>query len=308
MTTEPAAFEVVVVGSGAAGMTAALAAAHRGLDVVVIEKTGRFGGSTARSGGGLWVPGNDVLRRAGVADTPEQARAYLAHVVDGCVSAERQRALLEHGPPMLGFVRAHTPVDFAWVPNYADYYPEAPGGLAKGRSIEPVPLNGRVLGAELANLNPAYAPAPNGITITQADYRWLSLGPRHPRAILASAKILGRAARTRLLRQPMLSLGQALAAGLRAGLLAKQVPVWLDTPMTGLRVTGGRVTGVEATRDGRPALIRAGRGVVLAAGGFERNEQMRRRYQRQPIGTQWTTGAAGNTGDAIAAGEAAGAA
>ena len=106
----------------------------------------------------------------------------------------------------------------------------------------------------------------------------------------------------------MLSLGQALAAGLRAGLLAKQVPVWLDTPMTGLQLTGGRVTGVEVTRDGQPALIGASRGVVLAAGGFERNEQMRRRYQRQPIGTQWTTGAAGNTGDAIAAGEAAGAA
>src|SRR6516225_11520807 len=185
MTTEPAVFEVVVVGSGAAGMTAALAAAHHSLDVVVIEKTGRFGGSTARSGGGVWIPGNEVLRRAGVADSPEQASAYLAHVVDGCVSAERQKALLEHGPAMLGFVRAHTPVDFAWVPDYADYYPEAPGGLAQGRSIEPVPMDGRVLGAELANLNPPYLPAPPGVTITQADYRWLSLGPRHPRAVLA---------------------------------------------------------------------------------------------------------------------------
>jgi 3-oxosteroid 1-dehydrogenase len=303
-----AEFDVVVVGSGAAGMTAALTAAHHGLRVVVIEKTGRFGGSTARSGGGLWLPGNEVLRRAGVRDTPEQARIYLAFVAGGEVTAERQRALLEHGPAMLAFVRASTPVDFAWVPGYADYYPEAPGGLAQGRSIEPVPLNGRVLGTELAHLNPAYAPAPNGITITQADYRWLSLGPRHPRAILASAKILGRAARTRLLRQPMLGLGQALAAGLRAGLLAKQVPVWLDTPMTGLQVADGRVSGVEVTQDGRAALIQASRGVVLAAGGFERNEQMRRRYQRQPIGTQWTTGAAGNTGDAITAGEAAGAA
>jgi len=306
MTTDGAGFDVVVVGSGAAGMTAALTAAHHGLRVVVIEKTDRFGGSTARSGGGLWLPGNEVLRKAGVRDTPEQARAYLAFVAGEDVTAARQRALLEHGPAMLAFVRARTPVDFAWVPGYADYYPEAPGGLAQGRSIEPVPLDGRVLGTELAYLNPPYLPA--RVTITQADYRWLSLGPRHPRAVLATAKVLGRLARTRLLRQRMLSLGQALAAGLRAGLMAKEVPVWLGTPMTGLHMEDGRATGVQVTRDGQPALIRASRGVILAAGGFERNEEMRRRYQRPPVGTQWTTGSAGNTGDAIAAGEAAGAA
>ncbi|HCU96875.1 MAG TPA: 3-oxosteroid 1-dehydrogenase [Actinobacteria bacterium] len=308
MPAEAAGFDVVVVGSGAAGMTAALTAAHHGLSVVVIEKTGKFGGSTARSGGGVWVPGNEVLRKAGVADTPEQARAYLAHVAGDGVEPERQRALLEHGPDMLALVRAGTPLDFAWVPGYADYYPEAPGGLAAGRSIEPVPLGARVLGAELAHLSPPYLPAPAGVTITQADYRWLSLGPRHPRAILASAKVALRMARARLLRQPLLSLGQALAAGLRAGLLAKNVPVWLNTPMTGLQMEEGRVTGVQVTRDGQHALIRAAGGVILAAGGFERNEQMRQRYQRQPIGVDWTTGSAGNTGDAITAGEAAGAA
>jgi 3-oxosteroid 1-dehydrogenase len=308
VTTDQAEFDVVVVGSGAAGMTAALVAAHQGLSAVVLEKTGRFGGSTARSGGGLWVPGNEVLRRAGVADTPEQARAYLAHVADGCVSAERQQALLEHGPAMLSFVRAHAPVDFAWVPGYADYYPEAPGGLAKGRSIEPRPMDGRVLGAELPYLNPPYLPTPPGVTITQADYRWLSLGPRHPRAVLAGVKVAGRMARTRLLRQRLLSMGQALAAGLRAGLQASRVPVWLDTPMTGLHLDAGRVAGVAVARDGEPALILASRGVVLAAGGFERNAAMRRHYQRPPIGTEWTTGSPGNTGDAIMAGETAGAA
>ena len=146
--------DVVVAGSGAAGMTAALTAAHFGLSALVIEKAGSFGGSTARSGGGIWAPGNSVLRAAGVADTPEQARAYLAHVAEG-VPAARREALLEYGPEMLGLVLAKTPVRFAWVPGYADYYPEAPGGLAAGRSIEPVPLDGRrVLGAELARLAP----------------------------------------------------------------------------------------------------------------------------------------------------------
>jgi 3-oxosteroid 1-dehydrogenase len=304
-----AQFDVVVVGSGAAGMTAALTAAQHGLRVVVLEKAPTFGGSTARSGGGIWAPGNAVLRQAGVRDTPDQAQAYLAHVVGDEVSQARQRALLEHGPAMLDLVRASTPVDFAWVPGYADYYPEAPGGLASGRSIEPRPADGRrMLGAELDRLSPPYLPTPPGLTITQANYRWLALGPRHPRAMLASAQVAGRLARSRLLRQRPLSMGQALAAGLRAGLAARDVPVWLDTPMTGLLLEDDRVTGVRVTRYGQPALVAASRGVLLAAGGFERNEEMRQRCQQAPIGTDWTTGAPGNTGDAIAAGETAGAA
>ena len=304
--TTAAEFDVVVVGSGAAGMTAALTAAHHGLSVLVTEKAGTFGGSTARSGGGLWIPGNEVLRRAGVTDTPEQARAYLTHVVAGHATDARQRALLEHGPAMLDLVLRHTPLEFAWVSGYADYYPEAPGGQAAGRSIEPVPLDGRVLGPDLAALSPPYLPAPPGVIITQRDYRWLSLGPRHPRAIAAAARVAGRAARARLLRQRPLSMGQALAAGLRAGLATASVPVWLDTPLTGLSSTDGRVAGVEVTRDGQPAVITARRGVLLAAGGFERNAEMRQQYQRAPVDVAWTTGAAGNTGDAIRAGQAAG--
>ena len=300
MTTEPAEFDVVVAGSGAAGMTAALTAADLGLSVVVVEKAGTFGGSTARSGGGIWAPGNAVLRAAGVTDTPAQARAYLAHVAGADAPAALREAFLEHGPAMLDLVLARTPLRLAWVPGYADYYPEAPGGLASGRSVEPVPMDSRVLGDELARLARPYLPAP--VPITQADYRWLSLGPRHPRAIRAGVRVAARAARGRMTGHRMLSLGQALAAALRAGLLRGGVPVWLDAPMTGLEVRDGRVAGVRVTRDGEPLIVRARRGVLITTGGFERNEEMRRRYQREPADPQWTTGAPGNTGDGIRAG------
>jgi 3-oxosteroid 1-dehydrogenase len=306
-STEDAEFDVIVAGSGAAGMTAALTAARLGLSVVVLEKTAWFGGSTARSGGGIWAPGNAVLRRAGIADTPEQARAYLEHVSGEHVPADLRGALLEHCPEVIDLVLAMTPLRLRWVPGYADYYPEAPGGKAAGRSVEPVPFNASVLGGELAHLNKPYVPVPDGVAVTQADYRWMTLGPRHPRAMLASAKVAGRLARRRVLGQRMLSMGQALAAGLRAGLLAADAPVWLSTPLTGLVTEDGRVTGVRATRDGELAVIRARRGVLIATGGFERNEPMRKQYQQEPIGTEWTTGSLGNTGDGIAAGRELGA-
>jgi 3-oxosteroid 1-dehydrogenase len=165
-----------------------------------------------------------------------------------------------------------------------------------------------MLGEELARLNKPYLPVPEGVAITQADYRWLSLGPRHPRAVLAGVKVAMRLARRRMLGHRMLSLGQALAAGLRAGLLTSDVPVWLNSAMTGLVVENGRVRGIEATRDGTPIMIRARLGVLLACGGFERNAEMRRRYQAEPIGADWTTGAVSNTGDGIVAGQDAGAA
>ncbi|MGI5128126.1 3-oxosteroid 1-dehydrogenase [Pseudonocardia sp. CA-107938] len=297
-------FDVVVVGSGAAGMTAALTAAHHGLTAVVVEKAECFGGSTARSGGGVWVPDNTVLRKAGVRDSPQQAAAYLEHLLGDQIAEPRRAALLRHGPDMLDLVLAKTPLEFAWVPGYADYYPEAPGGVPEGRSIEPRPLDARVLGAELVHLNPPYIATPAGITITQADFRWLNLVTRHPRGVLRAGRVAGRRVLSTVLRRRVLTMGQALAAGLRAGLLAADVPVRLGVPLVDLEVDDDRVVGVRVA-DG---LIRATRGVILASGGFEHNAAMRERYQQAPIGTAWTTGAATNTGDGIEAGQRLGAA
>jgi len=305
MTAEEPVFDFVVAGSGAAGMTAALTAAANGLSVLVIEKTEYFGGSTARSGGGVWVPQNSVLRKAGIADTAEQASAYLGYVASESVPHLRS-AFLRHGPAMLDLVTASTPLGFDWVPNYSDYYPEAPGGRPGGRSIEPKLLDGRVLGRELTSLRPPYLPAPAHITVTQANYRWMSLGTSHPRALTTTARVTGRMIISRLRHRQLLSMGQALAAGLRQGLLRYQVPLWLNTPMSGLVTENGRVVGLTATRDGEPVVIRARRGVLLATGGFERNDEMRKRYQRDPVATQWTVGSPGNTGDGILTGQEAG--
>src|SRR5690349_17354878 len=299
-------FDVIVVGSGAAGMTAALTAAQHGLRAVVVEKAEVYGGSTARSGGGLWLPDNEVLRRAGVAADPDGARAYLAHVAGPEVPPERQHAFLEHGPAMLAFVRAHTPLEFAWVPGYPDYHPEAPGGVPRGRTVEPRPLDARLLGPDLETLAPPYLAAPNGMAVTAVDYRWLSLGMRHPRAVSTALRLAAGTALARLRRRRRLTMGQALAAGLRAGLRTAGVPVRLATPMSELLTDRERVVGVVVEHDGRPVRLRASRGVLLGSGGFEHNERMRRQHQR--IGTEWTVGAPGNTGDGIEAGERLGAA
>ena len=198
----------------------------------MIEKAGAFGGSTARSGGGIWAPGNAVLRDAGVTDTPGQARAYLAYVAGADVPASLREAFLEHGPGMLDLVLGKTPLRLAWVPGYADYYPEAPGGLARGRSVEPVPFDSRKLGAELAHLARPYLPSP--VAITQAEYRWLSLGPRHPRAVMRRGPGRG----------PGRARPGARAPGAEPGAGAGRGPAG--------RAAGQRRAGLAGRRDDRP--------------------------------------------------------
>ena len=153
-------FDVVVVGSGAAGMVAALTAAHQGLSAVVIEKSAHFGGSTARSGGGVWIPNNEILERDGVTDTREAARTYLHTIIGDVVPAEKIDTYLDRSPEMLSFVLRHTPLKMCWVPGYSDYYPETPGGRPAGRSIEPEPFDAKKLGPDLPALNPPTAKSP----------------------------------------------------------------------------------------------------------------------------------------------------
>ena len=168
-------YDIVVVGSGGAGMTAALTAAHQGLSVVIVEKAAHYGGSTARSGGGVWIPNNEVLQRDGVTDSVEDARKYLHAIIGDVVEPERIDTYIDRGPEMLSFVLRNSALELQWVPGYSDYYPEAPGGRIGGRSVEPKVIDGNLLGEDRKNLEPDYVKGPKNFVITQADYKWLNL-------------------------------------------------------------------------------------------------------------------------------------
>ncbi|MCW2497041.1 3-oxosteroid 1-dehydrogenase [Jatrophihabitans sp.] len=299
-------YDVVVVGSGAAGMAAALAAKHNGLSAVIVEKAPHFGGSTARSGGGVWIPNNEVLQRDGVPDTAEAARTYLHSIVGEHATPERIDAYLEQGPKALSFLLRTTPLQMQWVPDYSDYYPEAPGGRLGGRSIEPKPFNLKRLGPLRATLEPDYGKSPLNVTVTQADFRWATLMTRTWRGKRRVLRIGLRWIVSMILRKDLAVRGQAFAAMLRVGVRDAGIELLLGTPLEELRISDGRVTGVVVTSDGASRTIGARHGVVLASGGFEHNEAMRKQYQREPITADWTVGAEANTGDGIVAGEQAG--
>ncbi len=307
--------DVLVIGSGAAGMAAALAANAFGLETLVIEKTKCFGGTTAYSGGGMWVPNNPVLKRAGMHDTPEDARRYLDEVLalhGDDVSPERREAFLAEGPLAIELLERETAhLRFDWVKDYPDYHPELPGGRVDGRQIQPRAVDTRILGAERSRQRRAtlIVPQPFGMWIRIDEARELAMIGHSWRALALAVRLALRGAFASLKGKKMASGGgQMLVAGLRSGLLEKGIPMWLEAPLTALLTDdSGAVIGARIERDGEELRIGTRKGVILASGGFERNEGMRREFQREPVSSRWTLGAGGNTGDAIRAGIAIGA-
>jgi 3-oxosteroid 1-dehydrogenase len=302
-------YDVVVVGSGGGGMMAALAAQDAGLSALVIEKASKFGGSTALSGGAIWVPNNPTLKRLGHDDSRASVRRYLDLLTEGKVAPERLDAYVDHGPAAMALLERSRWTRFTWMKGYSDYHPELEGGRPLGRSIEAKPFNTKKLGDLESGQQPNSMKGPLGLWITGREYKDLTMAKRTWAGRKASLVAAWRVTSNSVARRHMSTGGRALVARMRMTLRDAGVPLWLRTPMQELVVEGGRVVGVVALRDKKdPVRIGARKGVILASGGFEHNQEMRQEYLPEGGHDDVSSGARSNTGDGIKAGLALGAA
>jgi 3-oxosteroid 1-dehydrogenase len=300
--------DLLVVGSGT-GLAAALTAHECGLTVLIVEKSSYVGGSTARSGGALWLPASPILEEKRAGDTIGRAETYLRSAVAGSAPVDRSTGYLRNVTALVEMLRRTTPIRLSWAKDYSDYHPEEPGGSAAGRTCECRPLNSSILGEYRTRLRPGVMEANVPMPTTTADYRWMNLMARVPRKGLPTiAKRLAQGVGGLLIGRRYVAGGQALAAGLFAGVVRAGIPIWTDTALQRLIADGGRVTGAVVGHGGREVTITARRGVVLAAGGFDHSMAMRRKFQSESLGEHMSLGADTNTGDAIHAAQDVGAA
>lgn len=294
--------DVIVVGAGGAGMTAALVAAKLGLEVLLVEKTECFGGTTAWSGGGVWAPCNSLARDAGIEDSRDMARRYVQECVGPTLRQDLLEAFLDNTADMVDFLHANSEVRFTLQPGFPDWHPGVTGFSPGGRLVTPVDFDGKRLGSLFASLRPPLTEfnAPGGMMLDLADMphianikkSWASF--RHIANLL-----LGYAwDRIRYRRGTRLTMGNALAARLLYSCRSAGVVLWANAPMLRLTEEQGAVSGAVIERDGLPVGVRARQGVILASGGFSANPQMRGQfipYAQSHVSLVST----GNVGDGI---------
>ena len=306
--------DVLVAGSGAGGLTAALVAATSGKRVIVVEKADHWGGASATSGGFLWIPASHLGAGQGADDSPEDAYTYLRHVTDAVVTDASLRAFIRGGREMLEWLERHSEVRYRSIP-YTDYRPTIPGARLGFRTHDVLPMDGRSLGPALNTLRPS-APAVllfNRIAFTMDDvFPLLHRPPGWQRVLL---RVLARyyrdvGQRLKSPRNRFLAAGNALLGRLRVSLDRQDVAVWLRAPLTELVCdpAGGRVTGAIVERDGERLRIAARLGVILATGGFEANAALRRQYLPGAWPPRCSGSIDSNTGDGTLAAHRIGAA
>lgn len=304
--------DVLVVGSGAGGMLAALVAASAGAEVLIVEKDKLWGGTSATSGAGIWIPGSDQAKAAGFEDNLDEAFKYVRNLSADNVPDENIRAFVDNAAPMLRWLVANTPIDYMAFP-YPDYHAENPGGSPTGfRTHMPLPLDGKPLGKDVETLRFS-SPAANlfGYLNWHFDETYILLY-KQKGWFLHLAKSLARywfdlPFRFKSRKDRRLTLGNALAGGLRLALNERKVPLWLQSPLTELVEENGAVTGAVISKQGTPFRIRAKKGVILAAGGFDKNAEMRGQSAPLYPNALYSGGVTSNTGDSIRAGQALGA-
>ena len=304
------AVDVLVIGSGAAGLAAALTASIEGLSVLVVEKTEYIGGSTAISGGGIWIPNNNQSEKCGHPDSIAEAKTYLDRVVGNWSSDEMKLAFLEKGPAALDYLERNTDLEVTGRVYSPDYYPDAEGAKLGGRGVDPKVFDGRLLGAHFDELRPPLAEFTvlGGMMVNTYDVYHLLGITKKIASFKHGMKLLARYAadRLRYKRGTRLLLGNALAGRLFKSMLDRGIPYWLNAPAKRLIVADGRVTGAIVSRDGRDVQVDVRRGVVLATGGFPSDPKRRRDFM--PIETgMWSMSPSANTGDGLGLGEAVGA-
>ncbi|CPR06658.1 3-ketosteroid-delta-1-dehydrogenase [Mycobacterium bohemicum DSM 44277] len=298
--------DLVIAGSGGGGMVAGLAAVDCGLEPLIIEKQGLVGGSTGLSGGIVWLPNNPLMRAEGVADSHEDGLAYLADVVGdigAASSPERREMFLTAGYEMINFL-VRKGVRLIRCDGWSDYYPNHKGGNAAGRAVEGVPFDAAELGDWRDKVQPPLAKNYGFLVLTN-ELRSVQYFNRSPRAFAVATKVFLRTAAARARRRQILTNGASLIAQMLKALIDLgdgRPPLWTNAALQELIVHDGRVTGVRITRDGASLDVEARRGVLLAAGGFGHNAEMRRRYGGdQPNEAKWSIANAGDTGEVLQA-------
>ncbi len=265
--------DVVVIGSGAAGAVAALAAHAGKARVAVLEKTDKFGGTTAVSGGVVWVPCNKHMAALGIADSLDEAIGYVTRLADGRSEPALIRRYLETAPEMLDFVEGATPIAFKALARYPDYHPEFAGGRSGGRSLDPGLFDTNTLGTWKDKLRRSPVFGMTAMSVSEAtDWGVFS----KPQALPFS--LLGKR-----FKQGLVCYGGALAGGLLKALLDRGIEPMLGAAADELLVDDDRVVGVRARQGDKEILISARRGVVLASGGFEWNPDLCRRFLGGPL-------------------------
>ncbi|MCA0242078.1 MAG: FAD-dependent oxidoreductase [Proteobacteria bacterium] len=310
-TTTSHSCDVLVVGSGASGLSAAITAAAAGLSVLVVEKEPRLGGTTARSGGWLWIPDTHLGRELGVTEVPGAARRYLEHEATTHFDAARVDAFLEQGPRAVAFFVGQTALRLDVAPAFPDYHAEAPGG-ALGRSMIARPFDGRELGPLVKKLG---LPLPEltvfGMMLGSGKEIWHFMRAfKSLESFVFVSKRLARHAWDVLRhgRGMTLANGNALAGRLLKSAQDLKIPLWTESPVRELIIEDGAVRGAWVEREGQRMEVRARRGVVLACGGFPHDVQRRQQlFPHAPTGREhYTPSPAGNTGDGLRLAERAG--